>query len=200
MEEGPGMSGFTVLLIVLGSTTAFALLLLWYRSMMHKVTALWAPNTQLVQGTFSRWRALLRGTYQGHAVAAYLANEGGDDDTASKTYGYIVHLTFPPGFENWSAICQVARKGEAPAWRVKVKPGPADRLTAAGLLAALDHAPKNYQFRYRASTGRMQLLIPRVGMYFCPDTRTFQAQLELLSRLAAITQAAAQPDIRQAAA
>lgn len=58
------MSGLTILLVALGVPALIVLLALWYRSMMRKLTAIWAPNTQLVQGTFSRFRALLRGTYR----------------------------------------------------------------------------------------------------------------------------------------
>lgn len=192
------MSGSIILLIVLGVLVFAALLALWYRSMMRKLKAIWAPNTELVHGTFSRFRALLRGTYQGRPVTAFLANEAGDD-SGSKSYSYIVQMTFPAEFENWSAVCQVPRKGEPPAWRLQAKPGPANRLTAAGLLAALEQAPKNLRLRYRAGSGRMQLSIPGAGMYFCPNVQTFQAQLDLLSRLAAITHTAAGPSVRQAA-
>jgi hypothetical protein len=193
------MSGLTILLVALGVPALIVLLALWYRSMMRKLTAIWAPNTQLVQGTFSRFRALLRGTYQGRPVVAFLANESGPEDAGPKTYSYILYMTVPAEFENWSAVCQVPRKGEPPAWRLKAKPGPADQLTAAGLLAALEQAPKNLRFRYRAGSGRIQLSIPGAGMYFCPDVQSFQWQLDFLSRLAAITHAAAGPSVRQAA-
>ena len=195
------MSWSAILLIALGILAAVALLALWFRSMMRKMAAIWAPNTQLVQGTFSRFRARLRGTYEGRPVVAYLANEsgGGPDDVGPTTYSYILYMTGPAELENWSAVCQVPRKGEPPAWRLKAKPGPSDRLTAAGLLTTLEQAPKNLRFRYRAGSGRIQLSIPGAGMYFCPNVQTFQAQLDLLSRLAAITHAAAGPSVRQAA-
>lgn len=156
--------------------------------MMRKLTTLWAPNTQLVQGTFSRWRAMLRGTYRGQPIMAYMAKEGDENNT---TYGYNLRTTGAPGFENWSALYVAGRKGAPGAWHLRASSHPAERLTAAGLLAALEEAPKGLQFRYRASSGRMQLAFPGAGMYYCPDVQSFQWQLDFLARLAAITQAAA---------
>jgi hypothetical protein len=193
------MSGFQLLLVLIGILAVFAVFALWIRSMMRKLAALWAPNTRLVNGTFSRFRARVRGTYQDRPVLTYLGNEGGADDFGPKTYSYTVRMTVPPGFENWALLFGVPRKGEPPVWNLKAKPGPAEQLKAAGLLAAVERAPRNWRLRYRAGSGRLELSIAGVGMYFCPDSGTFQAQLDLLVRLAAIIHAAAGTPLRQAA-
>jgi hypothetical protein len=192
------MLGSQFLLILLGIVAVAGLLALWFRSMMRKIAARWTSNTQLVNGTFSRFRAQLRGTYHGRPVMMYLGNEGGGDG-APKTYSYTVRMSVPPGSENWALNWSVPRKGEPAAWNLKAKPGQADQLTAAGLLSAVESASKNWHFRYRASSGRLELGISNVGMYFCPDTAAFQAQLDMLVRLAAVTQAPAGTSLLQAA-
>lgn len=193
------MSDGQFLLIVLGIVAVTALIALWYRMMMRKLARLWAPNILLVNGTFSRFRALLRGTYQGQPVMAYLGNESGGEDATAKSYSYTVRVTVPPGFENWAVAYAIPRKGEPPAWTIKAKPGPAEQLKVAGLLTAVENAPRNWRLRYRAGKGRLELSISGVGMYFCPDTPTFQAQLDLLMRLTAVKTAAAGIVSRQAA-
>jgi hypothetical protein len=189
------MSGFQLLLIVAGIAVVFGLLMLWMRSMMRKLKELWAPNTQLVNGTFSRFRAKLTGTYQNRPVMVYLGNQ----DVEEKIYSYNLRMTLPTGFENWALACVVPRKGEPPAWTLKAKPGATEQLTSAGLLTEVASIPGNWQLRYRASNGGLQLSIVGVGMYFCPDVATFQAQLDLLVRIAAITLAAAGTPLRAAA-
>lgn len=189
------MSGFQLLLIVAGIAAVFALLMLWMRSMMRKLKELWAPNTQLVNGTFSRFRAKLTGTYQNRPVMVYLGNQ----DAEEKIYSYNLRMTLPPGFENWALACIVPRKGEPPVWSLKAKPGATEQLKSAGLLAEVASIPSNWQLRYRAGNGGVQLSIGGVGMYFCPDVATFQAQLDLLVRVAAITLAAAGTPLRATA-
>jgi hypothetical protein len=188
------------LLIALGIVAVFVLLALWFRMMMRRLAVLWTPNTKLVKGTFSRFRAKLSGTYQDRPVMAYLGNEGGGgpDDFGPKTYSYTVRMTVPPGAEDWAVVFSVARKGEPPAWNLRAKPAPAERLKTAGLLTAVEGAPRNWRLRYRAGSGRLEISIAGVGMYFCPDLGTFQAQLDLLSRLASITHDAAAPGLRPA--
>jgi hypothetical protein len=192
------MSGFQLLLILVGIVAVFAVIMLWMRGMMRKLATRWAANTQLVKGTFSRFRAKLTGAYGDRPVMAYLGNEGGADDIGPKTYSYTLRMTVPAGFENWTSVCVVPRKGEPPAWNLKAKPEAAEQLKAAGLLTAVHSAPRNLRLRYRASSGRLELSIAGVAMDFCPDVATFQAQLDLLARLADITRAAATP-VRRAA-
>jgi hypothetical protein len=186
-QEGDArMSDFQfVLLGAIGILVALALFVLWIRHMIRTLTALWAPNTQFVNGTFSRFRAKLRGTYQERPVLAYLGNGGNADHV------YNLRMTVPPGFENWALTFIRLRKGEPPVWNLKAKPGATERLKTAGLLAAVEGIPGNWQLRYRAGSGSVQLSIAGVGMYYCPDLATFQAQLNLLVRLAGLNEAAA---------
>ena len=192
------MTGFQFLLALFGILVVFALLALWVRRMIGQITANWAPNTQFVNGTFSRFRTRLNGTYQERPILTYLGNEGGGE-FGPTTFCYTLRMTVPPGFENWSMVCAVPRKGEPPEWTLKAKPGPADRLKAEGLLTAVEDAAKFWRLRYRAGSGRLELSIAGVGMYFCPDVVMFQRQLDLLSRLASITQAASVSSLHHAA-
>lgn len=187
-----------VLVVALGIAAMFVFVWYFYRRMMRKAAALWEPNTRLVQGTFSRWRIKLTGTYQGRPMLAYLAKESAEDD-ARETYRYVVRITIAPGFENWSAWFVPERKGAPGAWHLKAGTRAAEQLRAAGLMQALEPAHQGYRCSYRAGAGRMQFSAPGAGMYYCPDVQSFQGQLDLLARLAAITQAAAGAGVRQAA-
>jgi hypothetical protein len=195
------MSGLDFLLIGLGIVAVAGGLAFWYRTMMRKLAAIWAPNTRIVQGTFSRFRALLRGTYHDRPVMAYLGNQRGmaTDDVGPSTYSYTVRMTVPPGSDNWTLASRFSRKGAKPEWVLQAKPGPAERLKAVGLLDAVESAPRNWQLRYRAGSGRLEISISGVGMYFSPNVATFQAQLDLLLRLEAVTRAAAGKPLLQAA-
>jgi hypothetical protein len=187
------MSAPEILGLALFLVLVFALCGFWFRRMMRGLTALWAENTGLVQGTFSRWRIKLNGTWEGRPIVAYLGNNAVevDDatDTTTTTYSYVLAMRFSPGAENWSAAYR-ARRGQAPAWQVKAAARTAERLAASGLLAALEQAPKNCSLNYRAGRGRMQLSIAGVGTSYCPDAQTFREQLDLLSRLGILTHSA----------
>jgi hypothetical protein len=193
------MSGFQIVLVVIGILAACAVLALWMRRMMRQLTALWAPNTLFLKGTFSRFQTRLRGTYQDRPVLVYMGNDGSSEDVGPTTFSYTMRMTVPPGFENWALTNRVPRKGEPPAWNLKANAGPAEQLKTAGLLAAVESVPGHWQLRYRAGSGRLELVIAGVSTYFCPDPATFQAQLDLLVRLAFITVAAAGTPLLQAA-
>lgn len=184
------MSGWQIVLIVLGILAVFVLLALWFRYMMAKLAVIWAANTKFIDGTFSRVRARVTGTYRDRPVMAYLGNEGGADDYGPKTYSYTVRMTEPPGFADWSLVNAVARKGEPAAWTLKAKPETAERLTGAGVLAAVEGAPRSWRLRYRAGSGRLELSIAGVAMSYCPDPKTFESQLDLLARLADLNRTA----------
>ncbi len=196
------MSGLEILGVVIAVAVVVALAWLWFRSLMGKAARLWEANRALVQGTLSRWRIKLTGTWERRPVVAYLATDKVDTQEISGgnsvTYAYILRMTFPAGFENWSATYR-SRKGQPAGWELKAGSRTDERLRAAGLMAALEQAPRNCRLRYRASKGIMQLSIAGVGMWYCPDAQVFQSQLELLSRIGTIAQSAGGTGLARAA-
>ncbi len=148
---------------------------------------LWAPLLPLVNGSARDSR--LSGTYRRMPVTARIAGSGDENPS------YHYELTLTPGAAagDWA----LSHTGEkflgtgTKTWRVKSKDDALRlRLTEAGAVGAIQNWASQPEITYKSKSGALHYWQRVEGMYSVPSPEEFQAQLDLLARLAEINREA----------
>ncbi len=170
--------GVSAALVVIAAVLAAAR---FARKSRNQYGKLWAPLAPLVNGTAHGSR--LSGTYQKMPVLARIG--GGSDEEAE--FFYELTLTPGPAPKDWA----LSFTGEkflgtgTKTWRVKSKDDDLrQRLTDAGAAAAVQNWPSHPEITYKGKNGTLHYWKRAEGMYDIPSVEDFQAQLDLLAKLA----------------
>lgn len=138
---------------------------------------------------------LLLGRYDGLPVRARVADASGPDAVPD---AWEVVLSAGPGSVDWSLVYT----GEkflgtgVKAWRVKSRDEElAQRLTQAGGPALLRDWVGQPQITYQAKSGALVYRVADADLPAVPAPDAFQAQLDLLARLARLNREANAPDM-----
>ena len=154
-----------------------AVLMLSRRS---SVSRNWLPLVPVVNGELERkYRsAILRGTYQQYPVQATLLLGGAEDPDT-----FQIEMTVPRGGTDWSIQYGSENLFGKDQWYVKTKDERYQQeLIQSGLLAEMQRWESHPTVSYRAQSG--MLIYEEKGNV--PKPERFQAQLDLLLRLARI--------------
>lgn len=173
---------------------AFIALVVWFfiwfiKKSNAKYAQLWSALTPLVNGTAKGHR--MSGTYQGRTVRARLNSVSDGDNNTS--YYFEVNMQSAPRGSDWKVVYggeKFMGFGEK-HWHVSTRDEAAkERLTRTGVLEEMQRWGSHPTLKFKAKSGELEYSEPVNGMFSIPAPERFQAQLELLARLAAFNEQA----------